>query len=63
MQDDEEKGLVVKFPSLEYSEGISDISERPPAFLNRMQNFKDELERMKVEISFAYVVNIHWQNL
>jgi len=27
---------------------VSDVSKRPPAFLNRMQNFKEELEEIKV---------------
>ena len=26
----------------------SDVAERPPAFINRMYNFKEELEEIKV---------------
>ena len=48
MQDDKGKESAVKFPPVDYSEMVSDFSQRPPAFLNRMQDFKDELEEIKV---------------
>ena len=44
----------MKFPQLEYTEMTSDVSKRPPAFLNRMQDFKDELEEIKVNMCHAY---------
>ena len=48
MQDDKDKEPAVKFPPMDYSEMISDVSQRPPAFLSRMQDFIDELEDIKV---------------
>ena len=36
--------------SEDHDESISDIAERPPAFLNRMQIFKEEFEKIKVSV-------------
>ena len=36
--------------SEDHDESIFDIAERPPAFLNRMQNFKVEFEKIKVSV-------------
>ena len=47
MQDDKGKESAVKFPPVEM---VSDASQRPLAFLNRMQDFKDELEEIEVHI-------------
>ena len=47
----------MKFPQLEYTEIASDVTKRLPAFLNRMQNFKDELEEIKVDMYIPHVYN------
>ena len=53
----------MKFPPVDYSEMVSDASQRPPAFLNRMQDFKDELEEIKVHIkTYTYVIKSYKQN-
>ena len=36
----------------------SDVTKRPPAFLNRMQDFKDELEEIKVDMYHMCIIMI-----
>ena len=33
----------------------SDVTKRPPAFLNRMQDFKDEFEEIKVDLAMYHM--------
>ena len=47
MQDNESNKTVI-FPSLDYSEMVSDVSQRSPVFLSRMQDFTHKLEEIKV---------------
>ena len=42
-----------------HDETVSDIAARSPAFLNRMQNFKKEFEKIKVCI--VYTCTAHMQ--
>ena len=36
----------------------SDVTKRPPAFLNRMQDFRDELEEIKVDMYHMSIIMI-----
>ena len=52
VQDDKDKELAEEVLPTDYSEVVSDVSERLPA-LNKMQNLKDELEKIKVDVPCA----------